>query len=126
MIKKILNEYAMCCKNTKWKALTGLVAMVLIFFSGYGAANLFQKEKHLACKEKIITQQEEIKKLKYDLDKTISNIKQQYRKETTDSEMFRYRIIKEVRADCEKEIKKIKDAYKKASCSICKENKKEK
>lgn len=116
----------MCCKNTKWKALTGLVVMVIIFFSGYGAANLFQKEKHLACKEKIITQQEEIKKLKYDLDKTISNIKQQYRKETTDAEMFRYRIIKEVRADCEKEIKKIKDAYKKASCSICKENKKEK
>ena len=107
MIKKILNEYAMCCKNTKWKALTGCVVLVLAFLSGYGAANLFQKEKHLACKEKIIVQQEEIKKLKHDLDKTIANIRLQYRKDTTDSEMFRYRIIKEVRSDCEKEIKKI-------------------
>lgn len=113
----------MCCKNTKWKALTGCVVLVLAFLSGYGAANLFQKEKHLACKEKIIVQQEEIKKLKHDLDKTIANIRLQYRKDTTDSEMFRYRIIKEVRSDCEKEIKKIKDAYKKASCSICKEKK---
>ena len=123
MIKKVLNEYAMCCKNTKWKALTGCVVLVLTFLSGYGASNLFQKEKHLACKEKIIVQQEEIKKLKHDLNKTIANIRLQYRKDTTDSEMFRYRIVKEVRADCEKEIKKIKDAYKKASCSICKEKK---
>jgi len=123
MIKKILNEYAVCCKDTKWKVMSGFIGLILVFCIGYNVANIFEKESHAAYKEKIILQQEEVKKLQYNLDKAIKNLNQKYRQETTASEMFRYRIIKEVRDDCEKEIKKIKDAYKKASCSICKEKK---
>ena len=126
MIKKILNEYAVCCKNTKWKALSGLIALITAFFIGYNTSDYFAKKERLVHMAKLAHTQELIKhKMNALKQKTIAFDDLQ-EKRILFQEMFKHKIRKDAHIACEKKLESIKEDYKKAACAICKSKKKDK
>ena len=126
MIKKTLNEYAVCCKNTKWKALSGLIALIITFFIGYNTSDHFSKKERLEHLAKMARTREVIKQRLSVLGKRQSEIEMLNEKSVLFQEMFKHKILKDAHISCEKKLESTKDHYKKAACAICKSKKKDK
>lgn len=126
MIKKTLNIYAVFCKNTKWKVLSGLIALIITFFIGYNTSDHFAKKERLVHLAKLAHTQELIKHKMNELKQKTIAFDELQEKRMLFQEMFKHKIRKNAHIACEKKLESTKDHYKKAACVICKSKKKDK